>query len=187
MTPKDPSMHPVDLDQELFIGAAELERTPLTDSVRRIVLISDGQATEGIRDRDQLAQFAHGIADRGTSITSVGVGLEFDEKTMQRLADQGRGNYYFVENPAKLGSIFTNEIASLSATVASNATLTIDETAGFSIATGLLFAATAKGFGRGPLWKTVPIGIVVSLVIWLIFTLLLKLSLPAGPLEQLFR
>lgn len=57
---------------------------------------------------------------------------------------------------------------------------------GFSIATGLLFAFTARGFGRGPLWLTVPIGIVLSLVLWLIFSGLLKLSLPAGPLEQLF-
>ncbi len=56
---------------------------------------------------------------------------------------------------------------------------------GFSIATGCLFALTAKGFGRGPLWMTVPIGIALSLVIWLIFAGLLKLSLPAGPLEHL--
>ena len=58
--------------------------------------------------------------------------------------------------------------------------------AGFAIATGLLFAFTARGFGRGPLWFTVPLGIVVSLVIWLIFSGLLNLSLPAGPLEHLF-
>lgn len=58
--------------------------------------------------------------------------------------------------------------------------------AGFSIATGLLFAFTAKAFGRGPLWLTVPIGIALSLVIWLIFAGLLRLSLPAGPLEHLF-
>ena len=32
------------------------------------------------------------------------------------------------------------------------------KTAGFSIATGLLFAFTAKGFGRGPLWLTIPVG-----------------------------
>lgn len=57
---------------------------------------------------------------------------------------------------------------------------------GFSIATGLLFAFAARGFGRGPLWLTVPIGIAVSLVIWLIFAGLLNLSLPAGPLEHLF-
>jgi putative tricarboxylic transport membrane protein len=60
------------------------------------------------------------------------------------------------------------------------------KTAGFSISTGLLFAATAKGFGRGPLWMTVPIGIVFSLILWVIFAKGLQLSLPAGPLERLF-
>ena len=59
-------------------------------------------------------------------------------------------------------------------------------TVGFSIATGLLFAATAKGFGKGPLWLTVPIGIVFSLVVWVIFAKGLQLSLPAGWLEQFF-
>jgi putative tricarboxylic transport membrane protein len=58
--------------------------------------------------------------------------------------------------------------------------------AGFSIATGLLFAATAKGMGRGPLWMTVPVGVVLALVIWLVFAGVLQLSLPAGPLERLF-
>ena len=57
---------------------------------------------------------------------------------------------------------------------------------GFSIATGLLFACTAKAFGRGPLWLTVPVGIALSLAIWLVFAGALKLSLPAGPLEHLF-
>lgn len=56
---------------------------------------------------------------------------------------------------------------------------------GFSIATGLLFAATAKGFGKGPLWKTFPIGVVLSLAIWYLFSKGLQLSLPTGPLESL--
>jgi putative tricarboxylic transport membrane protein len=60
------------------------------------------------------------------------------------------------------------------------------KTIGFSIATGLLFAAAARGFGRGPLWMTIPIGIVFSFVIWFIFAKGLKLSLPTGPLEKLF-
>lgn len=58
-------------------------------------------------------------------------------------------------------------------------------TAGFSIATGLLFAATVKAFGRGPLWRTIPIGIVFALVVWVIFAKGLDLTLPAGPLEKL--
>ncbi|WP_105383858.1 tripartite tricarboxylate transporter TctB family protein [Neorhizobium alkalisoli] len=59
-------------------------------------------------------------------------------------------------------------------------------TAGFSIATGILFALTAAGFGKRKLWITIPVGIVLCLVIWLIFAGLLQLSLPAGPLEHLF-
>ncbi len=59
-------------------------------------------------------------------------------------------------------------------------------TLGFSIATGLLFAATARAFGKRQLWFSLPIGIAISLAVWLVFALLLQLSLPAGPLERLF-
>lgn len=58
--------------------------------------------------------------------------------------------------------------------------------AGFSIATGAVFAATAKGFGRGPVWISYPAGVVFALLIWLFFSKALQLVLPAGPLERLF-
>jgi putative tricarboxylic transport membrane protein len=66
------------------------------------------------------------------------------------------------------------------------AQLLLLKSAGFSIATGLLFAATAKGFGRGPLWLTIPIGIVLAFVIWIIFAKGLQLSLPPGPVEAIY-
>jgi putative tricarboxylic transport membrane protein len=58
-------------------------------------------------------------------------------------------------------------------------------TAGFSIATGVLFAFTARAFGRGPLWQTIPIGAVFAFVVWFIFAKGLQLSLPAGAVEHL--
>ncbi len=58
--------------------------------------------------------------------------------------------------------------------------------AGFSIATGVLFALTAKAFRRGPIWLSLPIGIVFALIVWIVFALGLDLSLPAGPLERRF-
>ena len=57
---------------------------------------------------------------------------------------------------------------------------------GFSLATGAVFAATAKGFGRGPLWLTYPIGVGLALAVWVFFSKALQLILPAGPLERLF-
>lgn len=56
--------------------------------------------------------------------------------------------------------------------------------AGFILATGVLFAATARAFGKRNLLLTFPIGLVFSLLIYLIFAGLLDLSLPAGPLER---
>jgi len=58
------------------------------------------------------------------------------------------------------------------------------KTLGFAIATGLLFAATARGFDKGPLWKTIPIGIVFSFVIWLLFAKGLQLTLPMGTMWE---
>ena len=57
--------------------------------------------------------------------------------------------------------------------------------AGFSVATGILFACTAKAFGRGPLWQTIPIGIVFAFLVWFVFAKGLQLSLPSGPFERL--
>jgi putative tricarboxylic transport membrane protein len=57
---------------------------------------------------------------------------------------------------------------------------------GFIVATALLFAMTASAFGRRAILVDLGIGFVLGLVIYLVFTKLLALSLPAGPLEQLF-
>ena len=56
---------------------------------------------------------------------------------------------------------------------------------GFSIATGLLFAFAARGFGARRLHISIPIGIAICLAIWYLFAGVLQLSLPAGPLENL--
>lgn len=60
------------------------------------------------------------------------------------------------------------------------------EPLGFSIASGLMFAAVARAFGKRQLWISVPAGIIFAFVVWLVFSRLLMLSLPAGPLEHLF-
>jgi len=58
-------------------------------------------------------------------------------------------------------------------------------TTGFSIATGILFGFTARAFGKRNLAMTIPVGIVFAFVVWVVFSQLLMLHLPAGPLEHL--
>lgn len=58
--------------------------------------------------------------------------------------------------------------------------------AGFVIAITILFACTARGFGRRALAVDAAIGFALGLVIFLVFAKLLTLLLPVGPLERLF-
>ena len=57
--------------------------------------------------------------------------------------------------------------------------------AGFAIATGILFAATAAAFGKRNLILTLPLGYALAFGIYGIFDGLLQLNLPGGWLETL--
>ncbi|HQZ11684.1 MAG TPA: tripartite tricarboxylate transporter TctB family protein [Devosia sp.] len=64
------------------------------------------------------------------------------------------------------------------------AQLVLLKTAGFSIATGVMFGLVATGLGGKPLWISVPIGIILALLVFFIFAWGLALHLPAGPIEN---
>jgi len=108
-------------------GARELSHTPIVNGLSRMVLIGDGAANFGLGmvDRSELSTLAATTAARGVSITSVGVGLDFDEVTMQNIAQHGRGNYYFVANSADLAAQFDREVSALSTVIAADVTLSL--------------------------------------------------------------
>ena len=57
---------------------------------------------------------------------------------------------------------------------------------GFIPGTAILFAATATAFGRRAYLVDLAIGLVLSILVYLLFARLLSLSLPMGPIERLF-
>ena len=131
----------------LETGSAELGRSPIAGGLRRILLISDGQANEGVYDRDELATLASTRAASGVSISTVGVGLDFDETTMRRLAEVGRGNYYFVEDTVALSAMFGRELGTLSQTVAADVRLVVTPLPGVRIEEAYGYPMTRAGDG----------------------------------------
>lgn len=103
----------------LLAAADQLRGRPLPGAVTRIVLLSDGKANLGYY-RSQLPGLAAEIAEQGVSISTVGMGLDFDERTMTSMAMSGRGNYYFVDGGSELAGIFTRELEHLSSTAATD-------------------------------------------------------------------
>lgn len=58
--------------------------------------------------------------------------------------------------------------------------------AGFIVGSTLLFAFTARAFGRKALVADICLGAFLGVLIFLLFNKLLTLALPQGPIEQLF-
>jgi Ca-activated chloride channel family protein len=75
------------------------------------MLISDGMANQGITDPAILAKIASQVVSKEASISTIGVGIEFNEYLMTTLADHGSGTYHFLENPAGFASIFQEEFS----------------------------------------------------------------------------
>ena len=86
--------------------------------INRVILLSDGLANVGITDIGELSRISSQAAETGIHITTMGLGLHYDENLMTNIAEYGAGNYYFIESPTQLASIFEREFGQMLATVA---------------------------------------------------------------------
>lgn len=102
----------------LLMGRDQVLQAAGDGRVNRVVLISDGVANVGITDAHGLSRLAEDMRERGVTLSSMGVGLDFNEDVMMRLADRGGGNYYYVRDAHRLASVFRGELQSLSGIVA---------------------------------------------------------------------
>jgi len=94
--------------------------------VNRVILISDGQANEGITAPGQLSTLARETLSRGVNVTTMGVGLDFNEEVMTSMAEHGGGHYYFIQSSSAMARFFSEELDTMTAVVAKGATLEID-------------------------------------------------------------
>ena len=93
--------------------------------LNRVILISDGQANEGIIDTGKLSTMALAALNRAVHLTTMGVGLSFNETLMTAMAEHGGGHYYFIEDSSSMAGIFGKELKTLMNTVARQPTVTM--------------------------------------------------------------
>jgi Ca-activated chloride channel family protein len=98
-----------------------------SDGINRVVLASDGVANVGVTDPDQLAQMIRGDADRGINLVTVGFGMgNFNDVTMEQLADQGDGFYAYVDTDDEAERLFEDELTSTLLTIAKDAKIQVE-------------------------------------------------------------
>ncbi len=78
----------------------------------KVVLLSDGQANQGITDIKGLSRIVAQLTQRESVLSTIGMGLDFNETLMSSLADYGMGQYDYLENLATLGELFNRYLNS---------------------------------------------------------------------------
>lgn len=96
------------------------------DRVSRVILLSDGHANQGVVTADGLSAMARRIAARHVSVTTMGIGLSYNEDVMTNIAENGNGHYYFIRDSSSMASIFDKELERLETTVAARPVLRIE-------------------------------------------------------------
>jgi Ca-activated chloride channel family protein len=104
-------------------GLRQVERNRSRNHVNRVVLLSDGLANRGVTSEHELNGIARRYRNQGISLTTMGVGLEYNENLMVGLSSNGGGNYYFIESAHGLARMMSMELNSLSSVLAQNASI----------------------------------------------------------------
>jgi Ca-activated chloride channel homolog len=95
--------------------------------INRVVLASDGVANVGVTDPDQLARMIREDADRGIHLVTVGFGMgNFNDVTMEQLANQGDGFYAYVDTVDEAERLFEDDLVSTLVTIAKDAKIQVE-------------------------------------------------------------
>jgi hypothetical protein len=94
--------------------------------IRRLLLLSDGQPSHGPRKLGELGDLLGRAAELGVSISTVGLGLEFDEELLAGLAAATGGRYVPVGVDARVGDALVGAVGIMDRAAFADAKLRVE-------------------------------------------------------------
>ena len=120
-------------------GADEVRKFKSPEYVNKIILLSDGLANVGPSKADDFVRLGRQLGREGITVSTVGLGREYNEDLMSGLAKASEGTHKFVQEPADLAQFFAHEFDDAQNVVAQGIIIHIDLVPGL---------APGKGLGR---------------------------------------
>ncbi len=115
-------------------GYEEVKSNYKPNYVNRVLLLSDGLANAGVTDNNAIAFKVQQYKDKeGITLSTFGLGLDYNESLMTDMAETGNGNYYFIDSPDNLANIFKKELNGLLNVAAQNALVSVTLPQGVSL------------------------------------------------------
>lgn len=109
-------------------------RTARPGAIKRLLLVSDGNANQGITDSNALAAIARHGQQEGVTVSTLGVGLDFNEDLLAQMAQAAGGGYYYARSGDAINAAFDKELAGLTRLAARNVEVGLELGTGVSIA-----------------------------------------------------
>ncbi|QDT49822.1 von Willebrand factor type A domain protein [Symmachiella dynata] len=106
-------------------GAGELRKFLDSERVNRIILLSDGLANVGPKSPSELGDLGRSLGKEGIAVSTMGLGLHYNEDLMVQLAQNSDGNHIFIKDAADLVKIFNYEFDDVLSVVAQEVAITI--------------------------------------------------------------
>jgi Ca-activated chloride channel family protein len=106
-------------------GADEVRKFLTKNRVNRVILLSDGVANVGPSSPRELANLGKSLAKEGISVSTIGLGLGYNEDLMSELARKSNGNHAFAESAEDLADIFNSEFKDALSVVAQEVSIKI--------------------------------------------------------------
>lgn len=117
-----------------WIAAATQAASGLApDVLTRVMLLSDGNTNTGLRNVDEICRQVAALAATGIATTTIGLGTNFDEDLMSKIAFSGQGMATYGETAEDLWPTFEAEFGLLSATCGKNVRLRMSSPCGGTI------------------------------------------------------
>lgn len=101
--------------------------------INRALLLTDGLANEGMTDVEVLVEQARQLRIRGITTSTFGVGYDFNQFLLQRVADAGGGHFYFIDDPEAIPAYFHSELGEMLSTVAKDVAIELGAPNGASV------------------------------------------------------
>jgi Ca-activated chloride channel family protein len=97
------------------------------NTTNRVILCSDGVANIGNTDPEVILSEVRGYVEEGITLTSVGVGMgNFNDVLLEQLADNGDGNYAYVDNLDEARKVLVDDLVSTLEVIAYDAKIQVD-------------------------------------------------------------
>ncbi|OGK10694.1 MAG: hypothetical protein A2Y63_02975 [Candidatus Riflebacteria bacterium RBG_13_59_9] len=109
----------------MVAGANQLAMVKAPTHLARIILLTDGEANEGVTEYGEIVAKARSMRRDGFSVSTVGVGIEYNEELMRGIAKNTVGNYYYVDAVSEIPRVFEEELATLFEVVAKNVRMSL--------------------------------------------------------------